>query len=77
MGLQSMMDRKPIGIGMPDAEIALTIIVTCYNTRDLVADCLKSIYQNAPSEPYEIILVDDGSSDGTSEMVMLPCSSPL
>jgi GT2 family glycosyltransferase len=54
---------------MSEAEIVLTIIITCYNTRDLVADCLKSIYENAPSEPYEIILVDDGSGDKTSEMV--------
>jgi len=35
----------------------------------VVADCLTSIYQNAPAEPYEIIVVDDASSDGTSEAV--------
>jgi len=54
---------------VPDADIVLTIIISCYNTRALVADCLRSIGQNPPSEPYEIILVDDASSDGTSEMV--------
>jgi hypothetical protein len=54
---------------MPDADIVLTIIISCYNTRDLVADCLRSIGQNPPGEPYEVILVDDASSDGTSEMV--------
>lgn len=51
------------------AEFVLTIIISCYNTRDVVADCLRSIGQNPPSDPYEIILVDDASSDGTSEMV--------
>ena len=54
---------------MPEADIVLTIIISCYNTRDLVADCLGSIGQSPPNEPYEIILVDDASSDGTSEMV--------
>lgn len=48
---------------------ALTIIITCYNTRDVVRDCLNSIYQHPPSDPFEIILVDDASTDGTSEMV--------
>ena len=46
----------------------LTIIITCYNTRDIVRDCLNSIYKHPPSETYEIILVDDASTDGTSEM---------
>jgi hypothetical protein len=54
---------------MPDADIVLTIIISCYNTRDLLADCLRSIGQNPPSESYEVILVDDASSDGTTEMV--------
>lgn len=47
----------------------LTIIISCYNTRGLVQDCLNSIYKNPSSEPFEIILVDDASTDGTSEMV--------
>lgn len=64
-----MTDLKPIGNRDSDAEIVLSILISCYNTRDLVSDCLRSIYQNPTSEPYEIILVDDASSDGTSEMV--------
>ena len=65
-----MTDQNPIGEGVLHADIVLTIIISCYNDRDLVADCLRSIYQNPPTEPYEIILVDDASSDGTSEMAV-------
>jgi N-acetylglucosaminyl-diphospho-decaprenol L-rhamnosyltransferase len=64
-----MTGLKPIGPAMTHPDIALTIIISCYNTRDLVEDCLRSIYQNPPTEAYEIILVDDASKDGTSEMV--------
>ena len=64
-----MSGLKPAGDDIKNVDIVLTIIITCYNTRDLVADCLASIYQNPPSDAYEIFLVDDGSSDGTSEMV--------
>jgi GT2 family glycosyltransferase len=56
---------------MTYSDIVLTIIITCYNTRDVVGDCLRSIYRNPPSEAYEIILVDDASTDGTSEMVRM------
>ena len=61
--------KAPVSSEARPSDIALTIIVSCYNTRELVRDCLRSIYQNAPTEPYEIILVDDASADGTSEMV--------
>ncbi|MGH6839325.1 MAG: glycosyltransferase family 2 protein [Methylocella sp.] len=62
---------KPIGTAMTYPDIVLTIIITCYNTRDVVGDCLRSIYRNPPAEAHEIILVDDASMDGTSEMVRL------
>ncbi len=58
-----------IEIGERSPNIVLTIIISCYNTRDIVADCLRSIYQSPPSETFEIILVDDASKDGTTEMV--------
>lgn len=49
--------------------ITLSVIISSYNTRELLCDCLRSIYQNPPGEPYEIIVVDDASTDGTSEAV--------
>lgn len=49
--------------------VVLSVIIPSYNARDLLADCLSSIYQNPPSVGYELIVVDDASSDGTSEMV--------
>jgi hypothetical protein len=64
-----MSGLKPIGNDVTDVDIVLTIIITCYNTCDLVGECLASIYQNPPTEAYEIFLVDDGSVDGTSELV--------
>jgi len=64
-----MSGLKPIGPAMTNPDMVLTIVISCYNDRDLVEDCLRSIYQNPPSAVYEIILVDDASADGTSEMV--------
>jgi GT2 family glycosyltransferase len=64
-----MDDIKPAADNEAPSDPTLTIIITCYNTRDLVQDCLNSIYKSPPSEPFEIVLVDDASSDGTSEMV--------
>jgi N-acetylglucosaminyl-diphospho-decaprenol L-rhamnosyltransferase len=49
--------------------IVLSIIIATYNARQLLAECLRSIETNPLSEPNEIIVVDDASADGTSEMV--------
>ncbi|MGH6852959.1 MAG: glycosyltransferase family 2 protein, partial [Methylocella sp.] len=63
-----MTNRKPGGESQAEVAITLTIIIASYNTRELLSDCLWSTYQNPPCEPYEIIVVDDASKDGTSEM---------
>jgi GT2 family glycosyltransferase len=68
--MKPMPNPKLIGDDPCGVEITLSIVISCYNTRELVAGCLQSIYENPCSELYEIILVDDASSDGTSEMVI-------
>jgi GT2 family glycosyltransferase len=52
-----------------ESGVTLTVIIATYNARDILADCLRSLYRHPPSEPYEVIVVDDASGDGTSEMV--------
>jgi GT2 family glycosyltransferase len=64
-----MTDRKPIGDGGAARTVTLSVIISTYNAREVLGDCLQSIYQSPPNEPYEIIVVDDASADGTSEMV--------
>jgi N-acetylglucosaminyl-diphospho-decaprenol L-rhamnosyltransferase len=64
-----MDDIQPAPNNAAPFDPTLSIIISCYNTRDIVRDCLNSIYQSPPSEPFEIVLVDDASSDDTSGMV--------
>ena len=47
--------------------IMLSIIVTVYNTEDYLSDCIESLLQQRNID-YEIILVDDGSTD-TSQQI--------
>jgi len=47
----------------------LSIIIVSWNTRDLLADCLDSVYENPPNGRFEIIIVDNASSDGSADMV--------
>ena len=67
--MKSQADQQPVDDEAPQPVVALSVIVSCYNTRQLLSDCLQSIYRDPPEETYEILVVDDASSDGTSEMV--------
>lgn len=47
--------------------IDLSIIIINWNTKQMLLDCLASIEQNVRSTSYEIIVVDNGSNDGSVE----------
>ena len=46
------------------------MLIASHNRRDWLRRCLDSLSaQTAPQESFEAIVIDDGSDDGTSEMV--------
>jgi GT2 family glycosyltransferase len=45
----------------------LSIIIPSYNTREILCDCLKSIVKFTKGLDYEIIVIDNASSDGSLE----------
>lgn len=47
----------------------LAIIIVNYNTRDLLRDCLASVYDNRGDFRFQVCVVDNCSSDGSAEMV--------
>lgn len=47
----------------------LAIIIVNYNTRDLLATCLQSVYASRTELSYHVVVVDNVSSDGSAEMV--------
>ena len=53
----------------------LTISILSYNTKNLLRDCLNSIYQNAGEYRFEVIVVDNDSKDRSVEMVEKEFSS--
>ncbi|MBI2327824.1 glycosyltransferase family 2 protein [Candidatus Curtissbacteria bacterium] len=47
----------------------LSISLLSFNTKELLENCLNSIIKNTKSITYEILLVDNGSKDGSAQMV--------
>lgn len=49
--------------------IDLSIIIVGLNIKEYLLSCVKSIFSNPPSFSYEIIYVDNGSTDGSVKMI--------
>ncbi len=50
-------------------KIDLSIIITSYNTREVLTACLESVVKYTKGITYEIIIVDNGSKDGSIERI--------
>ena len=50
---------------MPD----LSIIILNWNTRELLAKCLKSIFAHAPQFEFEVIVVDNNSDEDIADAI--------
>jgi glycosyltransferase involved in cell wall biosynthesis len=50
-------------------DIRFSVIIPAYNAENTLYSCLESLAdQSLPKEDYEVIVVDDGSTDGTSKI---------
>lgn len=47
----------------------LSIIIVSWNTLGLLRDCLESLFDSQPSADLEVFVVDNGSQDGSPDMV--------
>ena len=54
---------------MDKKKILITIIVPVYNTEKYLKECLDSIVSQSIEEAFEILVVDDGSKDKSSDII--------
>ena len=62
------MDRRPVHTRL-DHYPAITILIAAYNESESIVDPLASIDKQAYPGKMDVIVVDDGSSDGTADLV--------
>lgn len=50
--------------------IEASIVIPTYNRKSILEKCLEALFnQNYPNDKYEIVLINDGSTDETDKMV--------
>jgi GT2 family glycosyltransferase len=48
----------------------VAVVIVTWNRRELLRSCLQSLTRQQLNQPFEVVVVDNGSSDGSPEMVL-------
>lgn len=63
-----LLDRRPARSRFADTDFpAVTILIAAYNVQDTILDTLASIAAQRYPAPIEVMVINDGSTDGTLE----------
>ena len=48
------------------AKMDISVIIVNWNTKELIQNCLDSVYRTMGNIAFEIIVIDNASSDGST-----------
>ena len=57
----------PVAKGIAEGRVDASVVVVTYNNLSLTKLCVASIFANTAGEAYELIVVDNASTDGTPD----------
>jgi GT2 family glycosyltransferase len=63
----AQLDERCLQTEAPSLE--LSVVIVNFNTADLLRSCLESVFASSGPSSYEVIVVDNGSSDDSVSMV--------
>lgn len=59
----------PTGAPIETSIIELSVCIVAYQAKDYLHACLVSLFENTQQTSFEVIVVDNGSSDGTCDLL--------
>ena len=54
---------------LPETAPCVSVVIVTWNSRGAVLDCLEALRANPPSVPWEAVVVDNHSTDGTVDAI--------
>ncbi|MHB1380627.1 MAG: glycosyltransferase family 2 protein [Thermoleophilia bacterium] len=55
--------------GQDEGDVEVSVVIISWNTREILRDCLAELPAGLSGISHEVLVVDNGSSDGTQEML--------
>ena len=64
-----MSDQNAAPIAAPSTDPLLTVVIPVFNERENIEPVIEEVLAAIANEPAELLIVDDGSEDGTGDVV--------
>jgi hypothetical protein len=65
----SGMENKPNVRERSDVVVDMSIVLVCWNNKAYLDPCLKSLYDGGLKSSFDVVVVDNGSTDGSQQML--------
>lgn len=64
------MESKPqVGERSGEQVVDMSIVLVCWNNKAYLDPCLKSLYEGGLKSSFDVVVVDNGSTDGSQQML--------
>lgn len=64
------MENKPqVREGSDNQVVDMSIVLVCWNNKAYLDPCLKSLYEGGLKSSFDVVVVDNGSTDGSQQML--------
>ncbi|MBV6401886.1 MAG: hypothetical protein CNIPEHKO_02189 [Anaerolineales bacterium] len=64
------MESKPqVGERSGEQVVDMSIVLVCWNNKAYLDPCLKSLYDGGLKSSFDVVVVDNGSTDGSQQML--------
>lgn len=60
---------KPVDLNVPGFEFEASVVIPCRNRARTIGDAIRSALSQKTSFPFNVIVVDDNSTDGTVDVI--------
>ncbi len=67
--MEATLDRVEIPRESKADVVDMSIVLVCWNNKAYLDPCLKSLYEAGLKSSFDVIVVDNGSKDGSQEML--------
>lgn len=63
------MTQVEIRKGRSEQVVDMSIVLVCWNNKAYLDPCLKSLYEGGLKSSFDVVVVDNGSTDGSQQML--------
>jgi GT2 family glycosyltransferase len=61
--------QAKVQMGSDESVVDMSIVLVCWNNKAYLDPCLKSLYEGGLKSSFDVVVVDNGSTDGSQQML--------